>query len=59
MKFFKEWMLKLLTLIILIIILLVVCGCIVYLLAVRLSIWTLYVILLMLVSLVITIKNFN
>ena len=55
MKFFKEWMLNLLKLII-IITSPVLCGCICYLLSVHIGIWTLYVILLMLISLPITIK---
>lgn len=58
MKFLKEWMLTLLKLII-IIILPVLCGYICYLLAVHLGVWTLYVLLLMLISLAITIKDFN
>ena len=58
MKFLKEWMLNLLALLI-IIISPVVCGYIVYLLAVHIGVWTLYVLLLILVSLAITIKNLN
>ena len=58
MNFLKEWMLNLLKLII-VIFTPVLSGCICYLLSVHIGIWTLYVILLMLVSLVITIKNFN
>ena len=58
MKFFKEWMLNLLALII-IIISPVVCGYIVYLLVLYLGIWTLDVLLLILVSLAITIKNLD
>ena len=57
MKFLKAWMLNLLALIIIIIILPVVCGYIVYLLAIHLGTWILYVILLMLVSLAITINS--
>lgn len=58
MKFLKEWMLVLLKLLILII-LPVLCGYICYLLAVHIGVWTLYVILLMLVSLAITINNYD
>ena len=58
MNFLKEWMLNLLKLII-VIFTPVLSGCICYLLSVHIGIWTLYVILLMLVSLAITIKNFN
>ena len=58
MKFLKEWMLTLLKLII-IIILPVLCGYICYLLAVHIGVWTLYVLLLILISLAITINNFN
>ena len=56
MKFFKRWMLNLLTLIIAII-LPVLCGYIVYLLAIHIGVWTLNIILLILISLAITIKN--
>ena len=59
MKFLKAWMLNLLALIIIIIILPVVCGYIVYLLVLYLGIWTLDVLLLILVSLAITIKNLD
>ena len=56
MKFFKEWMLNLLALII-IIISPVACGYICYLLAVHIGVWTLYIIALILISLAITINN--
>ena len=58
MNFLKEWMLNLLKLII-VIFTPVVCGYIVYLLAVHIGVWTLYVLLLILISLAITINNFN
>ena len=58
MKFFKEWILNLLKLIIAVF-LPVLSGCIVYLLSIHISIWTLYVILLILISLAITIKNLD
>ena len=56
MNFFKEWMLNLLKLIIAII-LPVLCGYVFYLLAVHIGVWTLDIILLILISLAITIKN--
>ena len=58
MKFFKEWMLNLLALIIMII-LPVLCIYVVDLLVSHLGIWVLFIILLILVSLLITIKNLN
>ena len=58
MNFFKKWMLNLLTLIIAII-LPVVCGYIVYLLVLYLGVWTLDIILLILISLAITINNYD
>ena len=58
MKFLKEWMLNLLALLI-ILTLPVVCAYIVCFLVSHLGIWILYVILLILVSLAITINNFN
>ena len=61
MKFLKEWMLNLLKLIIMLIFSIspLVCGYIVYLLAVYIGVWTLYVILLMLISLAMTIKKLD
>ena len=58
MKFFKEWMLNLLALMIMII-LPVLCIYVVDLLVSHLGIWVLFIILLILVSLLITIKNLN
>ena len=58
MKFLKEWMLTLLKLII-IIALPVLCGYICYLLAVHIGEWTLCVIALILISLAITINNYD
>ena len=58
MNFFKKWMLNLLTLIIAII-LPVVCAYIVCFLVSHIGIWTLYVILLMLISLAITINDLD
>ena len=58
MKFLKEWMLNLLALLIMII-LPVLCIYVVDLLVSHLGIWVLFIILLILVSLLITIKNLN
>lgn len=58
MNFFKKWMLNLLALIIMII-LPVLCIYVVDLLVSHLGIWVLFIILLILVSLLITIKNLN
>ena len=58
MNFLKEWMLNLLALIIMII-LPVLCIYVVDLLVSHLGIWVLFIILLILVSLLITIKNLN
>ena len=58
MKFLKEWMLNLLALLI-ILTLPVVCAYIVCFLVSHIGIWTLYVILLMLISLAITINDLD
>ena len=58
MNFFKKWMLNLLALIIMII-LPVLCIYVVDLLVSHLGIWVLFIILLILISLLITIKNLD
>ena len=58
MNFFKKWMLNLLALITMII-LPVLCIYVVDLLVSHLGIWVLFIILLILVSLLITIKNLD